>query len=48
VTYQDRLVADANRRFAKIVRDNLDDLPVVELSDGELALQLAKLVGSSS
>lgn len=48
MTYQERLVADANRRFAKIVRDNLDDLPVVELSDGELALQLAKLASASS
>lgn len=44
MSYWNELVADVERRFAKILRDQdvLDAVPVTELSDAELAHQVAK------
>lgn len=44
MTYWDDLVGDVGRRFEKVVReqDVLDALPASELSDGELAWQVAR------
>jgi hypothetical protein len=40
------LVGEAEKRFSKTARDVIADLPVGELSNGELTLALARAAGS--